>query len=144
MAGDWSIGEMARRCDTSVQTIRHYERLGLLAPPPRTAGNQRRYDKRELDRLRFIRHARELGFGIGDIRDLLRLAAHLDAPCDGADAIATNHLRGVESRIARLEDLRAALVRMVRDCRHGRIATCRIIEVLADHDLCGHDHPPAS
>jgi DNA-binding transcriptional MerR regulator len=104
-----------------------------MPEPERSAGNQRRYGRRHLERLSFIRHARELGFPLEAIRELLGLA---DAParsCEAADAIAQSHLVEVERRIARLQSLKAELERMIAQCRGGRIAECRVIEVLADH-----------
>ncbi len=130
------IGELARRTGTKVQTIRYYEEIGLLPPPPRTAGNQRRYDRGRRQRLAFIRHARELGFSLDAIRTLLDLVDRPDQPCEKADAVARARLVEVESRIARLLALREELQRMVRECRGGRVAQCRVIEVLADHGRC--------
>jgi DNA-binding transcriptional MerR regulator len=128
-----TIGELAKRTGSKVQTIRWYEQQGLLPAPARSQGNQRRYGRRHLERLAFIRHARELGFGLDAIRELLTLADAPDQSCARADAIAQAHLREVESRIARLEALKAELARMVAACAHGRVESCRVIEVLADH-----------
>ena len=135
-----SIGELARRTSVKVPTIRFYEQIGLVAPPPRTEGNQRRYGKAEVDRLNFIRHARELGFEVDDIRELLAMSAEPQASCHAADSIARNHLAEVERRIAALEALKGELGRMIEECGHGRICDCRIIEALADHSLCQGDH----
>lgn len=132
------IGELSRRTGVKVPTIRFYEQIGLLPAPPRTEGNQRRYGKAEADRLNFIRHARELGFEVDDIRDLLTLSASPQSSCHEVDGITINHLREVERRIASLTALHAELSRMVNECRHGRICDCRIIEVLADHGQCVH------
>jgi len=108
-----SIGDLAAATGVNVRTIRYYESAGLLAPPRRTAGNQRGYREPDRQRLAFIRHARELGFAMEDIRELLRLAdASPDAPCDGADAIARRHLAAVRDRLARLRSLEAELARM--------------------------------
>lgn len=137
---DYAIGDLARVAGTKVQTIRYYEQEGLLRLPARTQGNQRRYDQSDLDRLKFIRHARELGFALSDVRALLRLAAHPESPCAEVDAIAKAQLHDVERKIARLNSLRRALKTMVSACQHDEVRTCRIIEVLADHDLCGSDH----
>ncbi len=128
-----SIGELARRTGCKVQTIRWYEQEKLLPVPERSAGNQRRYGRRHLDRLAFIRHARELGFALDAIRELLTLADAPERPCARADEIAQAHLLEVESRIARLEALKAELARMVSACAGGRVEHCRVIEVLADH-----------
>jgi DNA-binding transcriptional MerR regulator len=127
------IGDLAKATATKVETIRYYERIGLLPAPGRTAGNYRAYGPRHRERLSFIRHARELGFSIGAVRDLLRLADDPDRPCEGADRIARVHLADVERRMARLASLRAELERMLLRCEGGRIAECRVIEVLADH-----------
>ena len=134
------IGELARRTAVKVPTIRFYEQIGLLSAPPRTEGNQRRYGKAEVDRLNFIRHARELGFEVDDIRELLAMSAAPQASCHAADSIARNHLREIERRIASLEALKGELSRMIEECGHGRICDCRIIEALADHSLCATEH----
>ena len=134
------IGELSRRTDVKVPTIRFYEQIGLLPSPPRTEGNQRRYGKPEVERLNFIRHSRELGFEVEDIRELLEMAASPQASCHQADSIARNHLTEIDRRIASLTALRGELNRMVEECGHGRICDCRIIEVLADHGECVTEH----
>ncbi|WP_378950280.1 helix-turn-helix domain-containing protein [Mesorhizobium sp. ANAO-SY3R2] len=134
------IGELARRTGVKVPTIRFYEQIGLLAAPPRTEGNQRRYGKAEIDRLNFIRHARELGFEVDHIRELLAMSQEPQASCHQADSIAKAHLREVDRRIERLQALREELARMIDECGHGRICDCRIIEVLADHSNCASEH----
>jgi DNA-binding transcriptional MerR regulator len=134
------IGELSRRTGVKVPTIRFYEQIGLLQSPPRTEGNQRRYGKPEVERLNFIRHSRELGFEVEDIRELLDMAASPQASCHQADSIARNHLTEIDRRIASLTALRGELNRMVEECGHGRICDCRIIEVLADHGECVTEH----
>ncbi|RJT28171.1 MerR family transcriptional regulator [Mesorhizobium waimense] len=134
------IGELSRRTAVKVPTIRFYEQIGLLPKPPRTEGNQRRYGKAEVDRLNFIRHARELGFEVDDIRDLLAMSAEPQASCHTADSIARNHLVEIERRIASLTALKGELTRMIDECGHGHICDCRIIEALADHSQCYGDH----
>ena len=134
-----TIGELARETGTKVETIRYYESIGLMPEPARSAGNQRLYNKALLDRLGFILHSRDLGFRLADIRQLLELNDDPERSCTEADAIARRHLRGVRSRIARLEALQLELERMVSECQHNRIADCRVIEVLADHKNCLHD-----
>lgn len=134
------IGELARRTGVKVPTIRFYEQIGLIAAPPRTEGNQRRYGKTEIDRLNFIRHARELGFEVDHIRELLAMSQEPQASCHQADSIAKSHLREVDRRIERLQALRGELSRMIDECGHGRICDCRIIEVLADHKQCASEH----
>ena len=136
-----AIGDLARETGTRAQTIRYYERIGLLPAPGRSAGGQRRYDRAALDRLAFIRHARQLGFRLEAIRELLALSDQPERPCDAADAVAARQLRAVDQRIARLQALRAELTRMLDDDAHGRMAECRVIEVLRDHGECLTDHP---
>lgn len=134
-----AIGELSRRSAVKVPTIRFYEERGLLPKPERTEGNRRSYGEADVRRLRFIRHARELGFEVDDIRALLDLAGHPDRPCGEADAIARKHLADIDDRIARLTGLRQEVQAMVEQCSGGHVRECRIIEVLADHGECLHD-----
>ena len=135
-----TIGKLGDAAGVKVPTIRYYEQIGLLPEPDRSSGNQRLYARRTLDRLSFIRHARELGFPLEAIRDLLSLSDRPDQPCAAADSIARAQLAEVESRLARLTALKAELERMVVQCAGGKIADCRVIEVLGDHSLCATDH----
>ena len=111
-----SIGTLSRRTGTKVQTIRYYEQIGLMEEPGRTEGGQRRYRERDLDRLAFIRHARQLGFALDAIRELLALADEPQRSCADADSIARRQLVQVEQRILRLEALRTELERMIAQC----------------------------
>lgn len=134
------IGQVAKRTGLKVPTIRFYEQQGLIAPPPRTASGRRLYSDREVRRLGFIRHARALGFELGDIRSLLDLADHPERPCTNADRIAVMHLNSVRARIDQLRALQHELTRMIGACAGGPAAECRIIESLGDHALCDHEH----
>ncbi len=138
--GSFAIGEAARASGVKVPTIRYYESIGLLPRPPRTEGGRRAYDGSDLRRLAFIRHSRELGFEIDAIRALLQLQDAPEQPCAAADAIARHRLEEVERRIASLTALKAELERMIEGCAHGRVDQCRVIETLADHGHCAHDH----
>lgn len=135
-----SIGELSRRTGVKITTIRYYESAGLLLEPPRTAAGRRVYGEEHLRRLNFIRHARELGFEVDHIRELLALTDQPEKSCARVDAIARQHLNEVEDKIARLSLLRSELTRMVNACRRGRVADCRIIDSLADHTRCTTDH----
>jgi DNA-binding transcriptional MerR regulator len=136
-----SIGEAAKHSGVKAPTIRYYEQIGLLAAPPRTQGNRRSYGDANLRRLAFIRHARQLGFEIEAIRTLLTLQDNPSQPCATADSIAKVRLAEVEQRIRSLTALKAELELMVDGCSHGHVATCRVIEVLADHGQCaGQKH----
>jgi Cu(I)-responsive transcriptional regulator len=123
-----SIGDAARRTMIKVPTIRYYEEIGLLPAPGRSEGNRRRYSEGAIRRLTFIRHARELGFEVDTIRELLRLQDEPDRRCDEIDALAREHLAEIEEKIARLTALRRELMRMLKSCRGGRVAECRVIE----------------
>lgn len=135
-----AIGELAKAAATKVQTIRYYEEIGLITPFQRTEGGHRLYGPEDSRRLKFIRHARELGFGIEEIRDLLKLSDNPHTSCAAVDAIATSHLAQVEIRITKLKAMRKELKRMLGECSHDRISQCRVIEVLSDHAHCCGDH----
>ncbi len=137
---DMKIGELARAAGTTPETVRFYEKAGLLPPPARTGSNYRAFTPAHLQRLIFIRHARGLGFDTDDIRSLLDLADHPDRPCDEADRIASGHLRAVERKIAQLGALRDELARMTSNCRGGNAADCRVLEVIANHGHCDSEH----
>lgn len=134
------IGELARQTAVKVPTIRYYEQIGLLDAPPRSEGNRRLYGQAEVERLRFIRHSRELGFEIEDIRELLAMAGQPQSSCHQVDSIARNHLGEIERRIASLTALKGELSRMIEECGHGRVCDCQIIEALADHSHCLSEH----
>jgi len=136
---DFTIGRLARETGCKVQTIRYYEQIGVMPQPTRTVGNQRRYGPNHVARLAFIRHGRELGFPLDAIRVFLSLADEPDRSCEAADRMARTQLQAVESRINRLQALKLELERMIEQCQGGRIAECRVIEVLADHAECLHE-----
>ena len=141
MEGKLTIGRAALAAGCKVQTIRYYEQIGLLPRPVRSEGNQRLYQKADVDRLTFIRHARALGFPLDAVRDLLSLADRPDQPCEAADTIVRSQLAEVTRRIAQLQSLKLELERMVLQCAGGKISNCRVIEVLSDHSLCrASDH----
>lgn len=126
-----NIGELARAAETKAETIRYYERIGLLPPPPRTAGNYREYSAGHLSRLSFTRRARDLGFSIEQIRALLDLADHKEQSCEAVDVIARVHLADVKRKLTDLAALRRELESIIGQCRHGTVAECRILEALA-------------
>jgi DNA-binding transcriptional MerR regulator len=137
MQRDLTIGQLSKETQCKVPTIRYYEEIGLMPPPSRTAGNQRRYGREHVRQLGFIQHCRELGFRQKAIHDLLTLAQRPNESCEAVTRIARTHLDEVNRRIARLSALRLELERMIDVCRGGQIADCRIIETLADHS---HEH----
>lgn len=135
----YSIGQLSKRTGVKVTTIRYYEQMRLIAEPERTQGNQRRYTKDGLSRLSFIRHSRDLGFSVENIRELLELSQHPESPCQDAHNIAIQHLQDVQSRIAKLRKLERELKRISK-CDAGHVADCSVIETLADHSLCETEH----
>lgn len=136
---DLPIGALSERTGVKVPTIRYYEQAGLMPPAARTEANRRTYSVQDVDRLRFIRHARELGFEVDAIRQLLGLVDQPDRSCADADVIARAHLREIESKLARLTALQTEVRRMIDECAHGRVGDCRVIQVLADHGQCVSD-----
>ncbi len=136
----FSIGEMSKKTTVKVPTIRYYEQMGLITPPIRTEGNQRRYSQAALERLSFIKHARDLGLTIEAIRDLTDLSAHPEKPCEDAHRIAKEHLASVRERIKKLKKLEKELARIEAGCDAGHVDNCFVIQSLADHSLCKNDH----
>lgn len=135
-----TIGDLSRRTGVKVPTIRYYEQMGLIAPAERSEGNQRRYGRDESQRLAFIRHARDLGLTIGAIRELLDLSAHPEKPCTQADRIAAEQLQSVRNKIEKLKSLERELERISSCCTGDHVATCYVIQALADHRLCEGEH----
>ena len=137
----FSIGELSKRTKVKVPTIRYYEEMGLLSEAERTSGNQRRYDTVGLERLSFIRHARDLGFSIEAILSLIELQEHPDRSCQAATEIATSQLSDVRAKIKRLRALEKELVRMSKGCEGDGVAEdCYVLASLADHKLCNRAH----
>ncbi|WP_170574518.1 helix-turn-helix domain-containing protein [Ruegeria sp. HKCCSA071] len=137
----FSIGELSRRTNVKVPTIRYYEESGLLDAPERTEGNQRRYDAAGLERLSFIKHARDLGFSIEAIAALIELQGHPDRSCAEANDIATAQLSDVRAKIKRLRALEKELVRISNGCDGGGVTEdCYVLASLSDHGLCERDH----
>jgi Cu(I)-responsive transcriptional regulator len=127
-----SIGALARATGTKVETVRFYEKIGILLEPARTAGNYRSYGPEHVRRLSFVRRARDLGFPLETVRAMLALADQPDRPCGEVDALVLGQLHEVERKIADLQRLREELDRLAHQCRGGhRMADCRIIEALS-------------
>ena len=107
MSKPLTIGALSRDSGVNLETIRFYERSGLLPAPARSASGYRHYEEVDVRRLRFIRRGRELGFSLDEIRNLLDLAAHPQSPCDAADRMAREHLDAIETRIRDLLSMQA-------------------------------------
>lgn len=134
------IGELAKRSGTNAETVRYYERIGILPQPARTDSNYRDYGPGEVERLAFIRHARSLGFDLNDIRSLVDLAEQPERDCEQADLIASRHLEAVEGKIRKLTSLRDELLSMIAACQGGRSVHCKILQALGDHSRCSTEH----
>lgn len=127
----FTIGELSKATGTKIPTIRFYESIGILPQVPRTASNRRLYNQSAILKLRFIRHARELGFELDAIRTLLAMQEQPEASCEQADILARAQLAEVEMRITRLNAMREELQRMLCENTGNKVAQCRIIETLA-------------
>ena len=125
------IGELARATGVKTETIRYYEREGILAAPPRTQANYRDYGPNETSRLHFIGRARNLGFSMAQVRELLDLADDKSQSCAEVDVLTRTHLFEVDRKIAELKSLRTELSRMLENCEQGAIGDCLIVEALA-------------
>lgn len=130
----FTIGQLAARSGTTAETIRYYERIGLLPRPTRAgSGRYRRYVADDAARLRFVRRARALGFSIEEVREFIRLAERPSQSCAAVDRHARKHLDEVRSKIEQLEALEAELKRVIAVCGGGRsIKDCRILHVLGE------------
>lgn len=130
---DIPIGELSRHTQCNVETIRYYERIGLLPRPRREGGGRfRRYDRADIDRLRFIRRARQLGFTLDQIRGLLRLAAASGEDiCAEARSIAAAHVAEIRAKVADLQAIETVLTDAICECESGRDSWCPLIEVLS-------------
>ncbi len=130
-----TIGELSKATGANISTIRHYERVGLLSPPVRSEGNQRRYDEDDIARLSFITRSRDLGLSLDAIRDMLQLAGH--HPVSGADAdrIIGEQLATIRTKIRRLRKLQTELERLSEVATRNDGSRCRMLEALSDDDL---------
>jgi MerR family copper efflux transcriptional regulator len=129
------IGALARECGVSIDTIRFYEREGLLPPPPRRPSGYREYDAAAAAQLRFIRRAKDLGFSLPDIRELLSLSADRERGVKGVKQRAEARLAMVEERLAQLRRVRKGLVQLIAGCPgHGPLDECPILHALSAPD----------
>lgn len=126
-----SIGEVAAKTGTKVPTIRYYEEIALLAQADRSPGGHRLYTEEDIRRLIFIRKSRDLGFTLKAIRSLVDLAENRDRSCAAVDALASEHLEEVETKLDHLSAMRDALHDLLEQCSRETIVECRIIEALS-------------
>jgi MerR family mercuric resistance operon transcriptional regulator len=128
--GRIAIGALSKHTGTNIETIRYYERVALLPAPARSSGGYRLYGNDHLKRLNFIRRARTLGFSIGEVRTLLRLADERKRPCAEVRGVAESHLKDVRAKIADLRRMERVLKATVTRCAEGRRSDCPVIEAL--------------
>ena len=129
---DITIGEVSRRTGCKIETIRYYERAGLMPAPPRSSGGYRLYGEALLKRLNFIRRGRELGFSLNRVRDLLALAEGGGSNCREVKAATLDHLSEIESKIADLNRMAEVLKQKAALCEGGNVPDCPILETLFD------------
>ena len=131
------IGQLAHKAGVPIDTVRYYERQGLLPLPARTASGYRQYGHDDAARLRFVRRAKALGFTLEEIRELLSLSARREADMAGMKAAAMQKLADIDDKLAELQRMRAGLDSLIASCPgHGALEHCPILDALADkrHD----------
>jgi DNA-binding transcriptional MerR regulator len=126
-----TIGMLAASAGCAVDTIRYYERAGLLPRPPRSPGGHRQYTQADRKRLLMIRRARQLGFSLGEIRDLLTLTDRREIDCAAVRGVAVLHLEVLERQIRELQEWRGALVRLIAACERDGGPGCPLLDALA-------------
>lgn len=132
-----NIGEAAAASGVSAKMIRHYERIGLLPEAARSEAGYRRYDERDVHTLRFVRHARDLGFPLERIRDLIGLWHDRERPSRQVKALAREHLAAIDAKLAELQAVKATLERLVQCCHGDERPDCPILDSLAGERPAG-------
>ncbi|MEP2736725.1 MAG: helix-turn-helix domain-containing protein [Erythrobacter sp.] len=131
-----TIGRLSNAAKVKVTTIRYYESIGLMGTPDRSASGQRLYGTIDVERLSFIRHARDLGFAMDAIKDLIGLQTEPDQDCSEVDSIAQRQLTEVQKRISQLKALERELNRMIKNCQGGKVDGCQVMAAINDHSEC--------
>ncbi|MGH0002033.1 MerR family transcriptional regulator [Pseudovibrio ascidiaceicola] len=124
------IGQLSNLTSVNIETIRYYERIGIMPKPDRTSGGNRLYNDRQLKRLVFIRRSRELGFSIEEIRALLKMVDGSNFSCAEVHAMTTEHLTSVKKKIASLKKLEKVLSSMATQCSRGDVPECPVVDAL--------------
>lgn len=124
-----SIGALSKQSGVGIETIRYYERIGLLTPLERKTSGYRVFNNDSYKTLRFLKHAQALGFSLAEIKDLLKLRANKESRCEGVQARASKHLQDVEGKIKNLESIQAVLSKLIRQCRSKKTSdSCPILD----------------
>jgi DNA-binding transcriptional MerR regulator len=131
-----TIGRLSKAAGVKVTTIRYYESVGLMGKPDRSESGQRLYGDDAVQRLSFLRHARDLGFPMEAIRNLIKLQAAPGKDCAAVDIIAREQLADVRKRLNQLEALEGELKRMISNCAGGKVGSCQVMAALNDHGAC--------
>lgn len=139
-----TIGALSKATACQVETIRFYERIGLLPAPRRSPGGYRLYGSAHVTRLTFVRRARELGFSLDEVRTMLRLADERERPCAEVRVVASAHLRDVQAKIADLQAMERVLRATVARCARGTGSHCPLIEALSRAPVTTMSPPPAT
>src|SRR5204862_117266 len=135
-----TIGELSRRTGVNIETIRCFERVGVLATPPRTSGGRRVYGTGHVRALGFVRRARELGFSPAEVRAILSLGGSAQASCSEVREIAAHHLERVRAKMEDLAQLESLLAATIDRCEGDGAARCAVIDLLNQHSTAQMSH----
>ena len=125
------IGELSRKTGVHIETIRYYERIGFVSPPPRGADGRRSFDAEDVKRLCFIRRSRDMGFSQDEVRALLRLADGGAKSCGEVQALAETHLKDIRAKISDLKKMEAILAVTVSKCTGEGAPACPVLDALS-------------
>ena len=126
----YAIGEMSRRTGVNIETVRYYEKIGMMPKPKRSEGGNRLYNTEQLQRLFFIKRCREIGFSQSEIKALLSMVDRDDVTCAEVHSITTDHVADIRQKIKDLRKLEKVLTHMANECSQGDLPECPIIEIL--------------
>ncbi|MFK5979106.1 MAG: helix-turn-helix domain-containing protein [Rhizobiaceae bacterium] len=126
----YAIGEMSSLTGVNIETVRYYERIGIMPKPDRTSGGNRQYNHGQLKRLSFVKKCRDLGFSLDEIRALLKMVDRHDFTCGEVHGMTVDHLATVKKKVADLRRLEKALQAMAAECNKGDVPDCPIIDTL--------------
>jgi MerR family mercuric resistance operon transcriptional regulator len=126
----YAIGDVSRITSVNIETVRYYERIGIMPKPDRTGGGTRQYNHEQLKRLHFVKRSRELGFNLEEVRALLKLVDRSDFTCGEVHSMTVEHLITVKRKLADLRRLEKVLKSMASECSQGEVPDCPIIDEL--------------
>jgi MerR family mercuric resistance operon transcriptional regulator len=132
MSRGFQIGRVSALTGVNIETIRYYERIGLVPRQTRNAGGRRNYDDTDVRRLAFVRRARDIGFSLGDIKSLLALGEPGHRSCASVKKIAEQHRMAIEMRIADLSRLHSLLTKTIGKCSGRKVPQCPVLDILSE------------